>query len=122
MTTAMPAMPVSIEQLAIAIRQISSADRRRLFELAPELREAAAALPRTPQEARASVEATRAAVRAALGNKRLSPDTPFVDALTLGQYLNLPDDHRAHLWDKWASLDLADSEEQDVRSDALPAG
>jgi hypothetical protein len=122
MTTSMPTMPVSIEQLAIAIRQISSADRRRLFELAPELREVAAALPRTLQEARAPVEYTRAAVRTALGNERLSPETPFVDALTLGQYLALPDDRRARLWDKWAGLNLADSEEQDARSDALPAG
>lgn len=122
MTTAMPTMPVSLEQLAVAIRQISSADRRRLFELAPELREAAAALPRTLQEARASVEYTRAAVQAALGSERLPPDTPFVDDLTLGQYLDLPDDRRARLWDKWASLDLADLEEQDARSDALSIG
>jgi hypothetical protein len=122
MTTAMPTMPVSIEQLAIAIRQISSADRRRLFELAPELREVAAALPRTLQEARVSVEHTQAAVQAALGNERLLSDMPFVDALTLGQYLNLLDDRRAQLWDKWAGLNFADAEEQDVRSDALPAG
>jgi hypothetical protein len=114
MTTAMPTLPISIEQLAIAIRQINSADRRRLLELAPELREAAAALPRTLQEARASIEYTRVAARAAWGNERLSPDTPFLGALTLGQYLNLPDDRRAQLWDTWASLNLADSEEQDA--------
>jgi hypothetical protein len=122
MTTTMPTMPVSLEQLAVAIRQISSADRRRLLELAPELREAAAALPRTLQEARVSVESTRAAVQAALGNERLSPATPFVGDLTLGQYLDLPDDRRARLWDKWAGPDLADSEEQDARSDALSVG
>ena len=55
---------------------------------------------RTLQEARASVEYTRAAVQAALGSERLPPDTPFVDDLTLGQYLDLPDDRRARLWDK----------------------
>ena len=122
MTTAMPTLPVSVEQLALAIRQISSVDRRRLFELAPELRETAASLPRTLPEARASVEYTRATVRAALGNECLSPDTPFVDDLTLGQYLDLPDDRRAQLWDTWAGLDLADLEEQDARSDALSVG
>lgn len=122
MTTAMPTMPVSLEQLAVVIRQISSAERRRLIELAPELREAAAALPRTLQEARASVEYTRAAVQAALSNERLPSDTPFVGDLTLGQYLDLPDDRRALLWDKWAGLNLADSEEQDARSDALSVG
>jgi hypothetical protein len=122
MTTSMPTMPVSIEQLAIAIRQMSLADRKRLLELAPELRETATSQPRTLQEARASVEYTRAAVRAALGNEQLSAETPFAANLSLGQYLDLPDDRRAQLWDTWAGPDLADSEEQDARSDALPAG
>jgi hypothetical protein len=106
MTTALPTMPVSIEQLAIAIHQMSLADRNRLLELAPELREATPPLPRTLQEARASVEYTRAAVQAASGNERLSPETPFVDNLTLGQYFELPDDRRAQLWDRRTSMTL----------------
>jgi predicted RNase H-like HicB family nuclease len=59
----MPTLPVSVEQLASAIRQMSPADRNRLLELAPELREAAMALPQTLKEATASVEYTRAAVQ-----------------------------------------------------------
>jgi predicted RNase H-like HicB family nuclease len=62
MTTSMPTLPVSVEQLAIAIRQMSLTDRRRLLELAPELREAATALPQTLKEATISVEYTQAAV------------------------------------------------------------
>ncbi len=121
MITAMPTIPISIEQLAIAIHQMSLADRKRLLELAPELREAATPQPRTLQEARASVEYTRAAVGAALGNERLSPDTPFINELTLGQYFDLPDDRRAQIWDTWGGPDLADTEERDARSDALSA-
>jgi len=118
----MLALPVSVEQVALTIRQMSPTDRQRLFELAPELREAAANLPRTLNEARASVEYARAAALSALGDQRLPPDTPFLNNLTLDQYLSLPDDDRAHLWDEWAPINLDDSEEQDVRPDAMLAG
>jgi len=122
MTTSMPTLPVSVEQLAIAIRQMSLADRKRLLELAPELREAALILPRTLKEARAAVEYTQAAVQTTLGGERLSPDTPFFDDLTLGQYLDLTEDDRARLWGKWATDNLNELEEQEVRPDALSAG
>jgi len=122
MTTSMPTLPVSVEQLAIAIRQMSLADRKRLLELAPELREAATIPPRTLKEAGASVEYTRAAVQSVVGAKRPSPDTPFLDNLTLGQYLDLSDGDRAHLWDKWATSNWDQLEVQDVRPDALSAG
>lgn len=102
MTTTLPTLPVSVEQIAIAVRQMSVTDRRRLLELAPELREAVSQ-PRTLKEAAASVEYTRAAVQAALGDQPLSADTPFLDDLTLGQYLDLPEDDRAALWDTWAA-------------------
>jgi hypothetical protein len=122
MTTSMPTLPVSVEQLAIAIQHMSLADRKRLLELAPELREAATALPRTLKEAQATVEYTPAAAQTMLGAERLSPDTPFFDNLTLGQYLDLADDDRTRLWDKWAPDNLNELEEQDVRPDALSAG
>ena len=63
MTTSMPTLPVSVEQLAIAIHQMSSADRKRLLDLVPELRETATNLPRTLKEASAAVEYARAAVQ-----------------------------------------------------------
>ncbi|MBI5563668.1 MAG: AbrB/MazE/SpoVT family DNA-binding domain-containing protein [Chloroflexi bacterium] len=106
MTTAMPIMPVSIEQLAIAIRQMSLADRKRLLDLAPELRETATSQPRTLQEARASAEYTQAVVQTVLGNERLSADTPFINGFTLGQYLDLPDERRARMWDRRTSMTL----------------
>ena len=63
MTTSMPTLPVSVEQLASAIHQMSLADRKRLLELAPELREAATASPHILKEAQATVEYTQAAVQ-----------------------------------------------------------
>lgn len=121
MSTTLPTLPVSVEQLAIAIRQMSLADRKHLLELVPELREAAV-WPRTLIEARASVEYTQAAVQSVLGVEMLSPDTPFFDNLTLGQYLDLPDGDRARLWDKWTTSNWDQLEEHDVRPDALSAG
>ncbi len=91
---------------------MSLADRQRLLELAPELCEAAVIPSRTLKEARASVEYTQAAVQTTLGGERLSPDTLFFDNVTLGQYIDLPDDRRAQLWDTWASPDLADSSDR----------
>jgi len=117
------ALPVSLEQLAAVIRQMSPTDRQRLLELVPELREDPPPLPpRSLDEARAVVEQVRQEVVQALAGQLLSPDEPFVDDLTLGQYLDLPDEDRARLWNAWADIDLNSLEERDVRSDTLPAG
>ena len=51
----------------------------------------------------------------------LSPDEPFLDGLTLEQYLKLPELERERLWDKWSSLELDSLGEREVRSDAMPA-
>ena len=58
----------------------------------------------------------------ALGGELLSPEEPFLDDLTLGQYLELSDETRRRLWDEWADVDLEELEELDVRADAAPAG
>ena len=58
----------------------------------------------------------------ALGGELLSPEEPFLDDLTLGQYLELSDETRTRLWDDWADVDLEELEELDVRADAVPAG
>ena len=115
------ALPVSVEQLATAIRQMSPADRQRLLTLVPELRQEATQLPpRTLDEARAAVERVQAEVLQALGGQLLSTDEPFLGDLTLGQYLDLPDEERARLWETWADVDMHELEERDVRPDAAP--
>src|SRR5574341_1582216 len=99
MANSVIALPVSVEQVAVAIRQMKLTDRKRLMELVPELRqETTEALPRTLEQARASVEQLRVEVQNALAGTSLSPDESFLGNLTLGQYLDLPDDKRAQLY------------------------
>jgi hypothetical protein len=115
MANSVIALPVSVEQVAVAIRQMKLADRKRLMELVPELRqETTEVLPRTLEQARASVESLRVEVQQALAGTSLSPDEPFLDNLTIGQYLDLPDDKRAQLWDEWAVAALDEIDEREV--------
>lgn len=123
MTGSVFALPVSVEQVAAVIKQMSPTDRQRLLSLVPELHQAAMQVTRrTVEEARDAAERVRAEVMQALGGQFLSPTEPFMGDLTLGQYLDLPDEDRARLWDEWAGVDLEELEELDVRTDAVPAG
>lgn len=116
------ALPISIEQLAAVIRQMNAADRQRLLALAPDLRQDALQLPpHAPDTTRSAVERVRAEVLQALNGQLLSPDEPFLEGLTLGAYLALPDAERARLWAEWTELALDHVEEKDVRPDAAPA-
>jgi hypothetical protein len=116
------ALPVSVEQIATAIRQMDVRDRERLLDLVPELCPAASKQAgRTVRQARASVARLREEVVAAVATP-LAPDEPFLGDLTLAQYHALSEDEKERLWDEWAGLDLIDLEEQEVRGDALPAG
>ena len=90
--------------------------------LAPELRQDALQLPpHTPDSAQEAVERLRTEVLYALQGQRLSPDEPFLEGLTLGAYLALPDEERARLWAVWTEVALDHIEEKDVRPDAAPA-
>lgn len=123
MSRAVWPMPVSVEQIAVVVQRMSPEERRRLVELVPELREATTHAPsRTPDEIHAAVERVRAEVMQALGGKLLSPAEPFLGDLTLGQYMELPDEDRARLWDEWAEIDLEELEELNVQPDAVSAG
>ncbi|SRR6266851_3749501 len=116
------ALPISIEQLAAVIRQMNAADRQRLLALAPELRQDALQLPPyTSDPAWEAVERLRAEVLQALQGQLLSSDEPFLEGLTLGAYLALPDAERARLWAAWTEVDLDHIDEKDVRPDAAPA-
>lgn len=121
MTSSVIALPVSVEQMALAIRQMNFTDRKRLIELVPELRrEITGILPRTLEQASASVEQLRVEVQQAFPSANSSPDEPFFGGLTVGQYLDLPDNQRAQLWDDWAEVDLEAMEERGVLNDAMP--
>ena len=60
-------------------------------------------------------------VTRAMAGQRLSLDEPFLGELTLGQYLQLPDEERSRLWDSWGQIDLDALEELDVRPDEVLA-
>jgi hypothetical protein len=114
-------LPISLKQIAALIKRMSPDDRKQLLKLAPELRKEAMQTKRTVEDARESVEQLRQEVMQALGGQPLSPDTPFLDGLTLGEYLDLPDAEQAKLWDKWGDVDLEELEELEVKPDAVPA-
>ncbi len=117
------ALPVSVEQIAVVIKQMSWADQERLLALVPTLRQIAAQTSvRTPEQIQANIARLQTEVLAALNNKPLSLDEPFLGNLTLGQYQALPDDQKTELWDRWAPVDLMELEEQEVASNALSAG
>ena len=116
------ALPVSIEQVAVVIKQMSRSDRERLLDLAPELRQMPPYAAR-PQEDRglAMVERMRVEVSRALGGQLLSLSEPFLGDLTLGRYLELPDGERGRLWDAWAEIEPEELAELDVHLDAVLA-
>jgi len=114
-------MPVTIEQVALVVRNMSRKDRRRLLELVPELQEMPSmSHPAQITKDQPSVEQLQKEILATLDGQFMAPDEPFLNNLTVGEYLNLPDVERGHLWDKWtATTDLL-WEEVDVHPDALP--
>jgi hypothetical protein len=121
MTKSILTLPVSLEQVATVIKQMSPAEREKLCALVPELRQAAAQTsPRTRDEAWANVERVQAEVLREFRTQPLLPTEPFLDGLTLEQYLALPDEERARIWDKWAGTDWERLKERDVQPDALP--
>jgi len=121
MQSAMVPMPVTIEQVAVVVRNMSRKDRQRLLELVPELRET----PSTPLSVQvakdqAPVEQLRREILAALDGQLLGPDEPFLDEMTIGDYLAMSDAERERLWNRWEQDDAASWEEVDVRAGALP--
>ncbi|MFN8488076.1 MAG: hypothetical protein U0350_10815 [Caldilineaceae bacterium] len=113
-------LPVSVEQIAVAVQQMSQEEQRRLLVLVPDLVKIAQE-PAPPPTAPAQdpLAELRAQVLAALDHRPLSPDEPFFGGLTLGQYLDLSDQEQARLWDEWAGIDLMDMEEIEVSPDAV---
>jgi hypothetical protein len=121
MSRAVWPMPVSVEQIAVVVRQMSPEERRRLVELVPELREVLAPV-RTLAQARESARVLQEEMVEGLGGGLLRADEAFLGGLTLGEYWRLPDKERAHLWAEWGEEDWDTAEEVNVSLDAVPAG
>ena len=115
-------LPVSVEQIAAAINQMSDGEQQRLLTLTPQLRQVAVATPvRTKAQIGASVAALQTEVLALLNQQPLSDETRFLGGLTLTEYHALPDEGKARLWDELAGSDLLDLDEKEVVPYALPA-
>ncbi|MBN2390056.1 MAG: toxin-antitoxin system HicB family antitoxin [Anaerolineae bacterium] len=115
-------LPVSLEQISLAIRRMSREEQRRLLDLAPDLREAALQVStRTESQAREAMARLQEELRANLGGELLSPEEPFLGNMTLGEYLALPEEEKRTLWEAWEGTDLMELDEREVSSDALPA-
>jgi hypothetical protein len=118
MSKTMVAMPVTVEQIATAIKRMDQAERNRLFQLVAEPDESV--INPTHAEAQAAVERIRADLLEALGGEPLSPDEPFMGNLTLGQYFDLPDEERQALWDEWAGEQDWDDQVEEVDVPTTP--
>lgn len=121
MSKTMVAMPVTVEQIASAIKRMDESERERLFQLVTEPDQSV--INPTRAETQTAVERIRTDLLEVLGGKPLSPDEPFMGNLTLGQYFDLPDEERQALWDEWAGeQDWIDQvEEVDVPAAPLAA-
>lgn len=115
------ALPVSLGQVAVLIKQMHPADRRQLLQLVPELRQEAMQTQEMLDDARETVEILRQELLLELGGQPLSTDEPFLGDFTLGEYLSLPEAERAKLWDEWSEIDLEALEELEVQPNAVPA-
>lgn len=117
------ALPVSVEQIAVAIKQMSSIEQQHLLELVPDLRQLASQTrSRTRAQAQVTVTQLQKKVFATLNNQLLSPDEPFLGNLTLQQYHALSDEEKAKLWEEETETDIMECEERKVESDAMPVG
>ena len=117
------ALPVSVEQIAAAIKQMDQEGQRRLLDLVPDLRRIAIqSFSRTREQAQVTVARLQKEVLAALDDQPLSPDEPFLNGLTLGQYHALSEKERTRLWEEWTTIDLMQLDEREVNPDALPTG
>ena len=122
MGISMFALPVSVEQIAAVINQMSDVEQQRLLTLTPQLHQVAVATPvYTQAQIEESIVAVQAEVLALLNHQPIGGDAPFLGNLTLDEYHALPEEEKARLWDELAGNDLFNLEEQDVAAHALPA-
>ena len=111
-------LPVSLEQVAALIKRMRPQDRQQLLAMVPEL--AIDAIQQKQfDDAVQAVDQLTQELLVELEGQPLSLDEPFLEGLTLGQYLELSDAEREKLWDEWSDIELEDIEELEVRPDAL---
>ena len=90
-------LPVSLEQIAFLIKRMHPIERQQLLTMVPELATDVIKQKELIGEANKNVEEFRQELLEELGGQPFSSDDPFLDGLTLGQYLDLPEVEHA----KW---------------------
>ena len=114
-------LPVSLEQVAAVIKRMRPQDRQQLLAMVPELATDAIQQKQLLDDAVQAVDQLTQELLVELEGQPLFLDEPFLEGLTLGQYLELSDAEREKLWDEWSDIELEDMEELEVRPDALLA-
>lgn len=104
-------LPVSLEQIAALIKRMRPQDRQQLLTMVPELVADAVKQKELLDDANQNVEELRQELLEELGGQPLSPNEPFLYGLTLGQYLELPEEERAKLWDQWGNVAIEETRE-----------
>lgn len=114
--------PMTLEQVANAVKELTLSQQRQLLDLVPNLRWVAQKpAVRTVEEARAEVELLKEEIMAELNYQPISGNEQFLGAFTLNEYLALPDSEQARIWDEAAEIDWDDLEEVEVSPHALLA-
>ncbi|NOX63372.1 MAG: hypothetical protein GXP42_15720 [Chloroflexi bacterium] len=101
MNATVVSLPITLEQIAEAVRRLSPKDRQRLFEMVFEAEKTEPAT--SILDVDDAVKAVQDRLKESLDKWPLSPEEPFVDGLSLGEYLDLPDEERERLWREWAN-------------------
>jgi hypothetical protein len=122
MSGAIVALPMTVEQIAQAIKQMNANERVRLLELVPELQEQETGR-RSRREAQTSVAELQSEIDQLLNSRKLAADDPFVGNLSFRDYLALPDQDRESLWAQLAGNNtwLDEDQKKEVQPDALLA-
>lgn len=120
MPVAVARRPMTLEQVAGAVKELTLSQQRQLLDLVPNLRWVAQKpAVRTLEEARAEVELLKEEIMAELNYQPISGNEQFLGEFTLNEYLALPDSEQARIWDEAAEIDWDDLEEVEVSPDAL---
>lgn len=115
-------LPVSVEQIAAVIKQMSPDERQRLFELVPEIHhQLVGGKLRSTEAMDANVERLRGELKRILSEASVTDDMPFLGGLTLRQYSDLAENERARLWETEAEGEADEASEREVNPEALVA-
>lgn len=96
-------VPLTLEQIAFAIRQMGKRERSKLLELFIEQDAEVAISPRQQQKIEHSLSVLKQEVDQALNGQTIKDESILFDGLTLKRYLELTDGEQQQLLDQWSA-------------------